>query len=42
VPVSSLLAAIKGTAERRATSDHPLSPKLFLEDMLLDYTSCCH
>jgi DNA polymerase-3 subunit delta' len=41
VPVSRLLAAIKSTAERRATSDHPLSPKLFLEDMLLDYTSCC-
>lgn len=41
VPVSGLLAAIKSTAERRATSDHPLSPKLFLEDLLLDYTSCC-
>jgi DNA polymerase-3 subunit delta' len=41
VHVSRLLAAIKGTAERRATSDHPLSPKLFIEDMLLDYTACC-
>jgi DNA polymerase-3 subunit delta' len=41
VPVSGMLAAIKGAAERRATADHPLSPKLFLEDMLLDYTSCC-
>jgi DNA polymerase III subunit delta' len=41
VSVPGLLAAIKGTAERRATSDHPLSPKLFLEDMLLDYSSCC-
>jgi DNA polymerase-3 subunit delta' len=35
------LAAIKGANERRATADHPLSPKLFLEDMLLDYTACC-
>ncbi|QGZ37731.1 DNA polymerase-3 subunit delta' [Pseudoduganella flava] len=41
VTVPGMLAAIKGTAERRATSDHPLSPKLFLEDMLLDYTTCC-
>jgi len=24
-----------------ATADHPLSPKLFLEDMLLDYAACC-
>jgi DNA polymerase-3 subunit delta' len=41
VSVAGMLAAIRGTAERRATSDHPLSPKLFLEDMLLDYTACC-
>ncbi len=41
VAVPGVLAAIKGTAERRATSDHPLSPKLFIEDMLLDYTACC-
>jgi len=41
VHVSRLLAAIKGTAERRATADHPLSPKLFIEDMLLDYAACC-
>lgn len=41
IHVSKLLAAIKGANERRATSDHPLSPKLFLEDMLLDYTACC-
>jgi DNA polymerase-3 subunit delta' len=39
--VSRLLAAIKGANERRATADHPLSPKLFIEDMLLDYTTCC-
>lgn len=41
IHVSRLLAAIKGANDRRATADHPLSPKLFLEDMLLDYTACC-
>lgn len=38
VHVSKLMAAIKGANERRATADHPLSPKLFIEDMLLEYT----
>ncbi|MFP5392617.1 MAG: DNA polymerase III subunit delta' [Gammaproteobacteria bacterium] len=38
---SRLLQAIKSTNERRAVADHPLSPKLFVEDMLLDYTACC-
>ena len=41
IHVSRLLAAIKGANERRATADHPLSPKLFIEDMLLDYAACC-
>ena len=41
IHVSRLLASIKGANERRATSDHPLSPKLFLEEMLLDYANCC-
>jgi DNA polymerase-3 subunit delta' len=41
VNLSRLMGAIKGANERRATSDHPLSPKLFIEDMLLDYTACC-
>jgi len=41
VHTANLLRAIKGTNERRAVADHPLSPKLFVEDMLLDYTSCC-
>ena len=41
VHVSRLLAAIKSANERRATADHPLSPKLFIEDMLLDYAACC-
>jgi DNA polymerase-3 subunit delta' len=34
-----LLAAQKGAAERRAIAEHPLSAKLFIEDMLLDYSS---
>jgi DNA polymerase-3 subunit delta' len=42
IQVSRLMAAIKGANERRATADHPLSPKLFIEDMLLDYTACCN
>jgi DNA polymerase-3 subunit delta' len=33
--------AIKAANERRAVADHPLSAKLFVEDMLLEYTSCC-
>lgn len=41
VHTASLLRAIKSANERRATADHPLSPKLFIEDMLLDYTACC-
>ncbi len=41
VHTSNLMRAIKGANERRATADHPLSPKLFLEDLLLDYTACC-
>jgi DNA polymerase III subunit delta' len=34
-----LLAVLKSLNERRAISDHPLSPKLFIEDMLLDYST---
>ena len=41
VPVSKLMRAIKSANDRRAVADHPLSPKLFVEDMLLDYTACC-
>jgi DNA polymerase III subunit delta' len=41
VHVADLLEAIKSTTERRAVADHPLSPKLFVEDMLLDYTARC-
>ena len=41
VHTASLMRAIKSANERRAIADHPLSPKLFVEDMLLDYTACC-
>ncbi len=41
VHTAKLLQAIKNANERRATADHPLSPKLFVEAMLLDYTACC-
>jgi DNA polymerase-3 subunit delta' len=41
VHTASLMRAIKSTNERRAVADHPLSAKLFVEDMLLDYTACC-
>lgn len=34
-----LLAVMKSVSERRAIADHPLSPKLFIEDMLLDYST---
>jgi len=41
VSTASLNRAIKAANERRAVADHPLSAKLFVEDMLLEYTSCC-
>jgi DNA polymerase-3 subunit delta' len=41
VQTARLMQAIKSTNDRRAVADHPLSPKLFVEDMLLDYTACC-
>ncbi|NRR32340.1 DNA polymerase III subunit delta' [Oxalobacteraceae bacterium] len=41
IHISRLLAAIKSANERKATADHPLSPKLFIEDMLLDYAAHC-
>ena len=41
VHTAKLLHAIKSANERRAIADHPLSPKLFVEAMLLDYTECC-
>ncbi|MDQ1833605.1 DNA polymerase III subunit delta' [Massilia scottii] len=41
VHTANLLRAIKNANDRRAIADHPLSPKLFVEDLLLDCTSCC-
>ncbi|VXB73928.1 DNA polymerase III, delta' subunit [Massilia sp. 9I] len=41
VSSAKLNRAIKAANERRAVADHPLSAKLFVEDMLLEYTSCC-
>jgi DNA polymerase-3 subunit delta' len=41
VHISRLMGIIKATNGRRAIADHPLSPKLFIEDMLLDYAACC-
>lgn len=34
-----LLAVMKTMNDRRAVADHPLSAKLFIEDMLLDYST---
>ena len=39
VAVADLLQAVKNVNERRAIADHPLAPKLFVEDMLLDYST---
>ena len=41
IHLSRLMGAIKSANDRRAIADHPLSPKLFIEDMLLDYAACC-
>jgi DNA polymerase-3 subunit delta' len=41
VHTAALLRAIKGANERRIVASHPLSAKLFVEHMLLEYTSCC-
>jgi DNA polymerase-3 subunit delta' len=37
--VSGLLAAMKAVGERRAIAEHPLTARLFIEDMLLDYST---
>ncbi|HJV51163.1 MAG TPA: DNA polymerase III subunit delta' [Noviherbaspirillum sp.] len=37
--VSSLLRALKALNERRAIAEHPLSARLFIEDMLLSYST---
>ncbi|MEN3294880.1 MAG: polymerase subunit delta [Burkholderiales bacterium] len=37
--VAELLRALKAVGERRAIAEHPLAAKLFIEDMLLDYSN---
>ncbi|HEX2530979.1 MAG TPA: DNA polymerase III subunit delta' [Burkholderiaceae bacterium] len=39
IETDSLLHTIKAANERRAIAEHPLSAKLFIEDMLLDYST---
>ncbi|PWF43937.1 DNA polymerase III subunit delta' [Massilia glaciei] len=41
VHTAKLMRAIKSANDRRAIADHPLSPKLFVEELLLDYIACC-
>jgi DNA polymerase-3 subunit delta' len=36
--VARLLGGLKAVNERRAVAEHPLSPRLFIEDMLLEYS----
>ncbi|HVL75354.1 MAG TPA: DNA polymerase III subunit delta' [Noviherbaspirillum sp.] len=38
-PAAALLAAVKRANERRAVAEHPLAARLFIEDLLLDYTA---
>ena len=35
--VHALMAGLQGVVQRRAIAEHPLAPKLFIEDMLLEY-----
>jgi DNA polymerase-3 subunit delta' len=37
--VPALMQGLKATGDRRGIADHPLSPKLFIEDMLLEYAT---
>ncbi|WP_394778270.1 DNA polymerase III subunit delta' [Undibacterium sp.] len=39
---AELLQAIRSTDERQAIASHPLAAKLFIEDMLLDYSALFH
>lgn len=39
VDLAELLRALKAVNERRAIADHPLSARLFIEDMLLAYSN---
>ena len=37
--ISALLRAVKSANDRRAIAQHPLAAKLFIEDMLIDYSA---
>ena len=39
VATGDLLQAVKAVDRRRGIADHPLAPKLFIEDMLLEYAA---
>lgn len=39
LPAEALASAVKAANDRRAVSEHPLSARLFIEDMLLDYAA---
>lgn len=39
IGTDALLNLLKNMSERQAVASHPLSPKLFLEDMLLEYAA---
>lgn len=42
VPVARLQQALRDAGGRRAVAEHPLSARLFIEDMLLDYAAIFH
>ncbi len=37
--VGALMRGVKAASDRRRIAEHPLSPKLFIEDMLLEYAT---
>ena len=37
--VAALMRGLKAAGDRRRIAEHPLSPKLFIEDMLLEYAT---
>ena len=39
VETSALMGSLKALNDRRKIAEHPLSAKLFIEDMLLDYAT---
>jgi len=41
IAIASLLKLLAANTQRRAVADHPLSAKLLIEDMLLEYSTLC-